>query len=255
MARPLRIYVPGAWYHVTARGNERRDIFRDEADRQRFLAQLGAMVERYRVRLYAYVLMNNHYHLLLEPSEGNLSRALQWLNASYSQWFNRRHRRSGHLLEGRFQSRLVEAERWGLELSRYVHLNPIRTGRQGLDKKRREGWRRGVGRAVKGQAVADRVEQLLAYRWSSYPAYVGLADCPAWLSCDRVLGLIGGPKRERREAYQCYVEQGAQEGMEPSPWEQLKGQVVLGEESFVNQLQDFLKGDEREQAGLRQLRS
>ncbi len=145
MARPLRIYVPGAWYHVTAGGNERWGIFRNDGDRERLLTQLGAMVGRYRVRLYAYVLMNNHYHLILEPREGNLSRAMQWLNVSYSQWFNRRHQRFGHLLEGRFKSIVVEAERWGLELSRYVHMNPIRTGRQALDKKHRRGWRRGSG--------------------------------------------------------------------------------------------------------------
>ena len=179
MARPLRINVPGAWYHVTARGNERRDIFRDDGDREHFLAQLGATVERYRLRLYGYVLMNNHYHLILEPSEGNLSRAMQWLNVSYSQWFNRRHGRSGHLLQGRFHSIVVEAERWGLELSRYVHLNPIRTGRQALDKKRR-----GVGQTVNRQAVQGRMEQLQAFRCSSYPTYVGLAPGPEWLTCE-----------------------------------------------------------------------
>ncbi len=254
MARPLRIYVPGAWYHVTARGNERRDIFRDDGDRERFLAQLGTMVERYRVRLYDYVLMNNHYHLILEPSEGNLSRAMQWLNMSYSQWFNRRHRRSGHLLEGRFKSIVVDAEQWGLELSRYVHLNPIRTGRQGLDKKRREAWRRGVGQAASRSVVQGRIEQLRAYRWSSYPAYLGLAPVPEWLTCEGVLGRLGGPKRERRKTYQRYVEEGAGEGVEPSPWDQLRGQVVLGEEQFLTQIQEVLKGDEREQAGLKQLR-
>ena len=254
MARPLRIYAPGAWYHVTARGNERHDIFRDEDDRERFLALLGALVERYRVSLYGYVLMNNHYHLLLQPSEGNLSRAMQWLNVSYSQWFNRRHRRSGHLLQGRFQSIVVEAERWGLELSRYVHLNPIRTKPQGLDKKRRRGWRRGVGQVVKRQAVAGRIEQLRAFRWSSYPAYVGLATRPEWLSRERVLAMMGGPSRERQEAYRRYVEEGAAEGAEPCPWDQLKGQVVLGEKPFVRRLQEVLQGDEREQAGLKQLR-
>ena len=255
MARPLRIYVPGAWYHVTARGNERRDIFRDEGDRERFLAQLGATVERYRVRLYGYVLMNNHYHLILEPSEGNLSRAMQWLNVSYSQWFNRRHGRSGHLLQGRFKSIVVEAERWGLELSRYVHLNPIRTGRQALDKKSRQGWRRGLGQAVNRQAMQGRIDQLRTFRWSSYLAYVGLAPVPEWLTCERVLAKLGGQKRERRKAYQRYVEEGAGEGVEPSPWDHLLGQVVLGEEPFVTQIQEVLNGDEREQAGLKQLRS
>ena len=101
MARPLRISRPGSWYHLTARGNERRPIFRDDGDRQRFLTLLESWVERYRVRLHAYVLMNNHYHLLAQTLEANLSDAMQWLNVGYSVWFNRRHRRVGHLFQGR----------------------------------------------------------------------------------------------------------------------------------------------------------
>jgi len=134
MARPLRIYVPGAWYHVTARGNERRDIVRDDSDREGFLSRLAAMTERFRLSLYAYVLMGNHFHLLVEPSEDNLSRAMQWLDVSYSQWFNRRRQRSGHLFQGRFKSIVVDWQRWGLDLSRYVHLNPVRTRRQGVEQ-------------------------------------------------------------------------------------------------------------------------
>jgi putative transposase len=104
MARPLRIVCPGAWYHITARGNERRDIFRDDKDRLRFLEILAEMVDRFEVCLHAYVLMDNHYHLLLEIRRANLSQSIQWLNVSYSVWFNRRHGRSGHLLQGRFKS-------------------------------------------------------------------------------------------------------------------------------------------------------
>src|SRR4029077_20825366 len=99
MARPLRIYAPGAGYHVTARGNERRDIFRDDQDRQHFVARLAEMTQRYALGLHAYVLMNNHYHLLVEPVEDSLSRAMQWLGVGYSQEFNRRHRRVGHLFQ------------------------------------------------------------------------------------------------------------------------------------------------------------
>jgi putative transposase len=109
---------------LTARGNERRPIFRDDRDRQRFCELLAELVDR--VRLHAYVLMDNHYHLILELRESNLSRAAQWLNLSYSVWFNRRHERSGHLFQGRFKSVIVSPQEWGLALSRYVHLNPVR---------------------------------------------------------------------------------------------------------------------------------
>ena len=126
MARPLRIIFPGAWYHVTSRGQERRPIFLDDRDREHFLELLEVMVSRFRVRVHAYVLMDNHYHLLLETPEANLSRAIQWLNVSYAAWFNCRHRRSGHLTQGRFKAILVEQTAWALELSVYVHLNPVR---------------------------------------------------------------------------------------------------------------------------------
>ena len=113
MARPLRIERIGCWYHLTARGNERRDIFRDDKDRRHFLELLEEVVSMFAVRLHAYVLMSNHYHLLVEITEANLSRAIHWLNVSYTVWFNRRHGRSGHLLQGRFKSVVVEPEGWG----------------------------------------------------------------------------------------------------------------------------------------------
>src|SRR5438876_9335484 len=114
MARPLRIERPGGWYHLTARGNERRPLFRDDRDRQHFCQLLAEMVDRFHVRLHGYVLMDNHYHLILELREANLSRAAQWLNLSYSVWFNRRHGRSGHLFQGRFRSVIVSREEGGL---------------------------------------------------------------------------------------------------------------------------------------------
>src|SRR5206468_4237132 len=114
MARPLRISLIGGWYHLTARGNERRAIFRDDTDYEHFLSLLAQMVSQYGFQLHTYVLMPNHYHLLIEISQDNLSRGMQWLNVSYSQWFNRRHQRVGHLLQGRFGSVLLETERWGL---------------------------------------------------------------------------------------------------------------------------------------------
>ena len=128
MARPLRLLYPGACYHVTARGNERKPIFRDDTDRRRFLERLAAVVARYRLVLHAYVLMRNHYHLLVETSEGNLAAALRQLNGVYTQDFNRRHRRAGHLLQGRYKALVVEKDSYLLELTRYIHLNPVRVG-------------------------------------------------------------------------------------------------------------------------------
>ena len=144
MARPLRIERASGWYHVTARGNERRPIYRDERDRGRFCELLGEMVSRFQVRLHCFVLMDNHYHLVVELQEPNLSRAMQWLNVSYSVWFNLRHGRSGHLFQGRFKSVVVSREEWALELSRYVHLNPVRVGKLGLSESERKRIRRGV---------------------------------------------------------------------------------------------------------------
>ncbi|MCI0541590.1 MAG: transposase [Verrucomicrobiales bacterium] len=133
MARPLRIARAGGWYHVSTRGNERREIFYTDSDRQHFLELLEGLVEMFRVRLHAYVLMPTHYHLLLEIQIPNLSEAMQWLTVSYAVWFNRRHGRRGHLFQGRFRSVLVEGKSWGLELRRYVHLNPVRLPRLGSD--------------------------------------------------------------------------------------------------------------------------
>ena len=118
MARPLRIERPGAWYHITARANERKSLFRDERDRKHFCDVLAEAIERFGLHLHGWVLMDNHYHVLLEITEANLSRAMQWLNVSYTVWFNRRHQRSGHLLQGRYKAIVVDPVTWGLELSR-----------------------------------------------------------------------------------------------------------------------------------------
>jgi len=240
MTRPLRINLPGGWYHVTSRGNERRAIYRDDGDREHFLDLAAETVELFQVQLHAYVLMPNHYHLLLELAEGNLSRALQWLNVRYSQWFNRRHQRSGHLFQGRFQSVLIDPARWALELSRYVHLNPIRVKRQGLGKRSRERNRRGVGRGVSREVLASRREALRGYEWSSYRAYTGADKVPPWLVCEAILGMVGGTKRERVKAYSRYVEEGLLEGGLDRPWEQLKAGVVLGDERFVAAIYEVL---------------
>ena len=178
MARPLRIEVAGGWYHVTARGNERRAIFRDDADRKHWLALLEQWVERFVLQVHAYVLMDNHYHLLLETRTANLTQAMQWLQVSYTVWFNRRHRRSGHLFQGRYQAILLEGETLGWEVSRYVHLNPVRVKALGLDKTAQRRSHAGVNGKPAATQIRERIGRLRQFRWSSYRAYTGLADRP-----------------------------------------------------------------------------
>lgn len=253
MSRPLRIERAGGWYHLTARGNERRPVFRDNRDRAHFCDLLGEMVTRFRVRLHAFVLMDNHYHLMVELTEPNLSRTGQWLNVSYSVWFNRRYGRSGHLFQGRFKSVVVDPIQWGVELSRYVHLNPVRVSLLRLGKEDRQRTRVGVSGAPDGRAVKERLARLRRYRWSSYRAYVGLGKRPEWLECDSVLELGGGKKEERRRNYREYVESAAREGLARSPWEEMQDQVVLGGERFLQKLRAHVTGNAREQRGVKRL--
>ena len=254
MARPLRIQCEVGWYHITSRGNERQPIFRDDEDRREFLGRLSEMTERYRLQLHVYTLMDNHWHGLLETLEANLSRAMQWLNSGYSSWFNGRYRRAGHLLQGRFKAIVVEPQRWGLELSRYVHLNPIRVERFGLNKQSRRRNQVGVGRELATAVWKDRIEFLRNYRWSSYRAYIGLEPAPAWLTTQAVLGWMGGEEEQRHEAYREYVESAAREGLIQTPWDQLQAQVALGDDAFVRDLALKAQGDEHEQSSLRQLK-
>lgn len=253
MARPLRIERAGGWYHITNRGNDRRAVFLDDRDRTHFCELLEEMVFRFQVRLHAYVLMDNHYHLLLELTDANLSRAVQWLNVSYSVWFNHRHGRSGHLFQGRFKSIAVDPLSWGLELSRYVHLNPVRVARLKLGKRDRKGRRVGAGVPPDAKGVRERIERLRSYRWSSYRAYVGMVQRPGWLECGRILEWGGGKERERSRNYREYVESAVREGLTKSPWEELREQVVLGGEEFLQQLRGAIKGNPREQRGIKAL--
>lgn len=255
MARPLRIERAGGWYHVTARGNERRAIYRDDHDRLHFCELLEEMVQRFGVRLHAYVLMENHYHLILELTESNLSRSAQWLNVSYSVWFNHRHERSGHLFQGRFKSITVDPAQWGLELSRYVHLNPVRVGSLKLGKRERQGRWAGAGNVPDPKMIEERLSRLRRYRWSSYRAYVGLASRPAWLECKTVLGLGGRAAANQRRTYREYVENALRDGVAKSPWESLQEQVVLGGMSFLVTLRQHIEGDHREQGAAQRLRS
>lgn len=206
MARPLRLEHPGAIWHVTARGNERGDVFRDDVDREEFLSVLGRTVSLYGWRLHAYVLMGNHYHLLVETPEPTLSRGMRDLNGVTTQRFNRRHGRTGHLFEGRFKAILVEREAHLLEVARYVVLNPVKAG---------------LARSAAG------------WTWSSYKATAGLVEGPEWLDTGWTLEQFGRRPSEARRRYVAFVAEGKGSGYDP--WSQLRGQVFLGSEEFARE--------------------
>jgi putative transposase len=254
MARPLRIEIPGGRYHLTARGNERRDIFRDDRDRRHFLELLAQLPDRFGVALHAYVLMPNHFHLLLETPEANLSRTAQWLNVSYSVWFNRRHQRSGHLFQGRFGAVIIEDDAGFQEVGRYLHLNPARQKKLGLDKRGRAAGRLGLPTPPSAEVVAQRLEILRRWKWSSYPAYAGFCDAPPWLTRE-ALGILCGGKsaKERQSALRSYTEQAVREGLPEAPWERLIGNVVLGTRAFAERLRKSLPVNKREQPDVRHL--
>jgi putative transposase len=206
MARPLRIEFPGALYHVTSRGNARQRVFRDDEDRDMFLATLAWVVGRFGWRCHAYCLMDNHVHLLIETLQPNLSRGMRQLNGVYTQRFNRRHRKVGHLFQGRFKAILVEKEEYLLELARYIVLNPVR---------------------------AKTVKMPERYPWSSYRAMVGLVPVPPALATDWILNQFADTRATARRRYARFVHDGI--GV-PGPWEEVKGQVLLGSEAFIERL-------------------
>lgn len=255
MARPLRLEYLGAWYHVTARGNERRDIFRDDRDRERFVTLLAELEKRYGLEVHGYVLMPNHYHLMLRLNrESGLSKGMQWLAVSYTVWFNRRHRRSGHLFQGRFKSVVVEFERWGQELSRYVHLNPVRVKALGLSKSARKADRVGLGERLDKSIILQRLKMLREFRWSSYPSYTGYRRPPEWLRTEVILNCLGRG-RAAKLGYRKYVETAIRSWLEESPWERLAGGLILGGNSFVEELRKRIAGDPKAQPKLKQLHS
>jgi putative transposase len=208
MARPLRLEFAGALYHLTSRGNAQQDIFRDDADRRIFLRALADTVTHFGWLLYSYCLMGNHYHLVAETPSPNLSRGMRNLNGQYTQQFNRRHNRVGHLFQGRFTGILIERETHWLELARYVTLNPVRAGIIGAP----EDW-----------------------PWSSYRATAGVDPVPSWLSVASVLDNFGNDGRRYREFVLAGI--GAE-----SPWPSVRGQVFLGSDQFAEKLRSAING-------------
>ncbi|MCL0050423.1 transposase [Dehalococcoidia bacterium] len=216
MARPLRLEYEGAVYHLTARGNAKQSIFLDDDDRIRFLDVLSDVVDRFGWICHAYCLMTNHYHLLIETQLANLSRGMQQLNGVYTQAFNRRHERVGHVLQGRFKAILVEKESHLLELARYVVLNPVR---------------------------AKLVSHPQQWSWSSYRAAAGEA-APGFLTVDWILAQFGNDPQKAQLAYRQFVA----EGRELRVWENLHGGVLLGSKGFVEELKPLLTDKAKEKA-------
>lgn len=203
MARPIRIEFSGALYHVTSRGDRREPIYEDDLDRERFLEVLGQVAEDFNWVCHAWCLMSNHYHLVLETPDGNLSKGMRQLNGVYTQYSNRRHQRVGHLFQGRYKAILVDRDSYLLELARYVVLNPVRAG---------------------------MVKDPGAWPWSSYRSMIGKRPAPAWLATDGLLAAFG---RGRRDAVRAYIAFVAEGGGGESIWRNLKSQVFLGDEDFV----------------------
>ena len=224
MARPLRIQFDGALYHITSRGNARQGIFVDDEDRSAFLATLGEVVERFGWICHAYCLMSNHYHLLIETPSPNLARGMQLLNGVYTQRFNRRHSRFGHVLQGRYKAILVERESHLLELARYVVLNPVR---------------------------AKMVRSVRDWPWSSYRATAGQADVPTFLQVDWILAQFDARRSHATHAYKRFVRQGRGADV----WDALRAGSLLGSEEFVESMRSRLMETPLDQNVLRRERN
>lgn len=203
MARPIRIEFSGALYHVTARGDRREAIYEDDEDRKVFLEVLGRVVTDFNWICHAYCLMTNHYHLVVETPDGNLSKGMRQLNGVYTQYSNRRHARTGHLFQGRFKAILVDGDSYLLELARYVVLNPVR---------------------------ARMVRDPGKWPWSSYGAMTGTVAVPEWLATDGLLAAFAKRRSTAMQRYARFVEEGIGT---VSIWDDLNGQAFLGDDAFV----------------------
>ena len=214
MARQLRIEFPGAVYHLTARGNAQQAIFIDDDDRHDLLELVAHACNRYNWLCHAYCLMTNHYHLLVETNQPTLSKGMKYINGLYTQHFNRRHQRVGHVFQGRFKGILVERDAYLLELARYIVLNPVR---------------------------AQMVRSAKDWRWSSYRATAGMKEAHSCLETGWVLSRFGKQKNRAKKGYRKFVKEGRHQ---QSPWESLRNQIYLGSDQFIEDMQCKLDPDQ-----------
>ncbi|MCP3871652.1 MAG: hypothetical protein GY699_00635 [Desulfobacteraceae bacterium] len=239
MARQLRIQYPGAVYHVTCRGNERRDIYRDEKDYQGFLEKLADSLNVYHVSLMGYVCMTNHFHLLVATPEGNLSDFMRHFNISYTTAFNHRHKRSGHLYQGRYKSYLIQAKNYLDEVSRYIHLNPVRIKKH-FSKR-----------------IETKIKILMDFVYSSFTGYLSLDKRQDYIDYKPILDRFGGDNHNGRKKYSEYMLKGIKTD-DPSPLELGKGSGIVGSVDF----KDYIKNEyldtenaHREQPHLKRIRA
>ena len=219
MTRPLRIEYPGAYYHVVNRGNNQENIFKNDRDREKFLEYLERATDRFSTIIHSYCLMGNHYHLLVETPEANLSLSMQWINVSYATYFNRKRDRHGHLFQGRFKAILIDADEYLKHLSRYIHLNPVR---------------------------AKMVSAPSEYLWSSYRGFIGKQKAPQFLETDRLLSSFGRNKKEAKRNYKDFVE-GVDINAVENPHKQVTAGFILGDRNFINWVKEtFLSSKEGE---------
>ncbi|MCU7960623.1 MAG: transposase [gamma proteobacterium symbiont of Bathyaustriella thionipta] len=207
MARPLRIEFSGALYHVTSRGDGQEDIYRNDQDREVYLEVLAEVKKRYNWSIHAFCLMSNHYHLLVETPDANLAKGMRHLNGVYTQRYNRLHKRVGHVFQGRYKAILVQKENYLLELARYIVLNPVR--------------------ARMARSAKD-------WSWSSYRATAGLTETCPWLTTDWILARFSRRKQAAMQQYRAFVSEGRNQ---PTPWDSLKKQIFLGDERFIDAMQ------------------
>lgn len=215
MSRPLRLEYAGALYHVTARGNERKPIYLEDDDFQLYLDVLGDVCNQYHWVIHAYCLMTNHYHLIIETPDANLSKGMRQLNGVYTQKFNRKYRRVGHLYQGRYKAILVEKDNYLLELSRYVVLNPVR---------------------------AKMVSIAGDWQWSSYNQTIGVCQGCDWLAVDPMLLQFSRNRSLAIKRFEEFVANGVRQTV----WDKVSHQVFLGSELFIEQHEVYkedLEGD------------
>lgn len=238
MARALRIQYPGAYYHVTCRGNEQRDIYQDSEDKGIFKSKLKVSQEIYSVEVLGYVLMGNHFHLLIHTPQGNLSEFMRHFNISYTSAFNRRHKRCGHLYQGRYKAFLIDADKYLLAVSRYIHLNPIRTNK------------------YVGHIPEEQWAELQKYADSSLAGYCCEREKEAFVNYRIVLGYWGGDNRNGRQSYKNFMQEEICTGAE-SPLILGRGSGIIGESEFIEWVKGKVprdKKDMREQSALKKFR-
>jgi len=233
MARPLRIQYPGAYYHLTCRGNNRKRIFGDDKDREEFLELLENSLDVYQVSLYSYVLMTNHFHLLVQTPLGNLSGFMRHFNVCYTGYHNYRHSRSGHLYQGRYKSFLIDVDNYLLEVSRYLHLNVVRV------------------HGLKTVSLDERVNLLENYKWSSLPGYISRKKIEKFVNYNLILSMIGS-----RIRYYKFIVEGLDKDIK-DPFKEMKNGGILGGDKFLKKIrkEHLEAGSSREQPIYRELKS